>query len=60
MVADPILMLALLPFLPFLILQYQMAMLQQLAAAPQQSGGRTKVTSITRTGSTLDIIEKWV
>jgi len=60
---DPFTMILLLPFMPAIaIMQLHMTMMNQLTQASQGSvqQQRTKVTSITRTGNTLDIIEKWV
>lgn len=60
---DPVTMFFILPFMPAVfIMQFHMGMMQQLSQSNpiQQQQQKTKVTSITRTGNTLDIIEKWV
>jgi hypothetical protein len=60
---DPIMFLALAPFLPlilFLNVMQGMSMMPVMPRMAQPEQARTKVTSITRTGNTLDIIEKWV
>ena len=59
--ADPITMLLMLPIMPvILIMQLHMAMMQQLSQTSPVQQTRTKITSITRNGNTLDIIEKWI
>lgn len=61
---DPFTMLLLLPFMPAIaIMQFHMTMMNQLSQSSQLGSvqqQKTKITSITRTGNTLDIIEKWV
>ncbi len=56
---DPFMFLAMAPFLPLILFINAMAMMPAPRAMYQEQA-RTKVTSITRTGNTLDIIEKWV
>jgi len=60
---DPIMFLVMAPFLPlilFLNAMQGMSMMPVMPRAAYQEQARTKVTSITRTGNTLDIIEKWI
>uniref|UniRef100_A0A6M3M1Z1 Uncharacterized protein n=1 Tax=viral metagenome TaxID=1070528 RepID=A0A6M3M1Z1_9ZZZZ len=60
---DPIMFLVMAPFLPLILFfnaMQGMSMMPVMPRAAYQEQARTKVTSITRTGNTLDIIEKWV
>lgn len=60
---DPIMFLVLAPFLPLILFFNAMQGMSMMPVMPRQmypEQARTKVTSITRTGNTLDIIEKWV
>lgn len=61
---DHLTMILLFPFMPAVFLmQLHMTMMSQLSQSSQLGSvqqQKTKVTSITRTGNTLDIIEKWV
>lgn len=59
---DPIAFLVMAPFLPLMLLFQGMAMMQMpmMPRTMYSEQPRTKVTSITRTGNTLDIIEKWM
>lgn len=67
MPGDPISLLILAPVLPVLYLMNSVQMLinqsvmaMQIQRPYENTQSRTKVTSITRTGNTLDIIEKWI
>jgi len=60
---DPIMFLVMAPFLPLILFfnaMQGMSMMPVMPRAAYPEQARTKVTSITRTGNTLDIIEKWV
>lgn len=58
---DPIMLLALAPFLPLILFLNAMQGMSMMPVMNRfQEQPRTKITSITRTGNTLDIIEKWV
>lgn len=60
---DPIMFLALAPFLPLILFLNAMQGMSMMPVMPRtmyQEQPRTKVTSITRNGNTLDIIERWV
>lgn len=61
---DPFTMFLLLPFMPAIaVMQFHMTMMNQLSQSAQLGSvqqQKTKITSITRNGNTLDIIEKWV
>lgn len=62
---DPLTMLFILPFMPAIaFMQFHMTMMNKLQQSsqliPVQNQQKTKVTSITRNGNTLDIIEKWI
>ncbi len=55
---DPIMFLAMAPFLPLILL---LNAVQGMSMMPGYQGQpRTKVTSITRNGNTMDISERWV
>lgn len=55
---DPIMFLAMAPFLPLILFFNAMQGMMPRQMYPEQA--RTKVTSITRNGNTLDITETWV
>lgn len=61
---DPILTFLMIPILPFIkLFQLQQLLIQQMNQATQasiQGSQKTKITSISRNGNNLDIIEKWV
>jgi len=60
---DPIMFLVMAPFLPLILFLNAMQGMSMMPVMPRTmypEQQRTKVTSITRTGNTLDIIEKWV
>ncbi len=57
---DPISTILLFPFIPFIqLINIQMQMMTQLSNQTQNQR-TTKITSITRNGNTLDIVEKWI
>ncbi len=60
---DPFMFLAMAPFLPLILFLNAMQGMSMVPVMPRtmySEQGRTKVTSITRSGNTLDIVEKWV
>lgn len=58
---DPLTMFLLLPFMPAIaIMKIHMNMMSQFSQISPVQQQKTKITSITRNGNTLDIIEKWI
>lgn len=57
---DPITFMVMAPFLPFMLFFNAMQMMPVMQRAMYPEQARTKITSITRNGNTMDIIERWV
>lgn len=56
MFQDPLSQFIMLPFMPFIILMQFQTQLMQMNQQPQ----KTKITTITRSDNSMDIIEKWI